>query len=132
MEIWTDYVLPILSGLAVTIPLVIKLVEYVKKAIKERNWPGLLDLVIRYMEEAEKKFDNGADRKEWVMAMIEATADTVNYDVDMKVVSELIDGLCSMAKVVNVNNDVVSEVIVGDEQFNVAYTEETSSIQVTE
>ena len=101
MEMWTSYILPIISGLITAIPLVIKLVEYVQKAIKEKNWSRLLDLVTRYMKEAEEKFDNGADRKEWVMAMVEITADSINYDVDMAVVSELIDSLCAMSKVVN-------------------------------
>lgn len=132
MVIWTDYVLPILSGLLVTIPLVIKLVEYVKKAVKEKNWTKLIELVINYMEQAEEKFDNGADRKEWVMAMIAATADTVNYDVDMKVVSDLIDGLCSMTKVVNAKEDIVSEVVINTEEVDVVYDKETSDIQVTE
>lgn len=35
---WTDMILAIIAGLSAAIPLVIKLVEYVRKAIKERNW----------------------------------------------------------------------------------------------
>ena len=53
------------------------------------------------MEEAEKKFATGAEKKEWVMGMVESTAATINYPVDMEVVSALIDQLCSMSKVVN-------------------------------
>ena len=91
----------ILAGLATAIPLVIKLVEYIKKAVKEKNWNALLDMVMDYMEIAETKFETGAERKEWVLAMVEAFADTVNYDIDLAVVSKLIDSLCSMTKVVN-------------------------------
>ena len=46
-------------------------------------------------------FEKGADRKEWVMAMVKASADTVNYDLDMDKISDLIDSLCDMSKIVN-------------------------------
>lgn len=99
-----EYIQPIISvlvGLATAIPLVIKLVEYVRKAVKEKNWNKMLDLVMELMKTAEEKFATGADRKEWVMAMVKASVDTINYDVDMEAVSQLIDSLCDMSKVVN-------------------------------
>ena len=98
---WLELAVSILAGLATAIPLVIKLVEYVKKAVKEKNWNALLNMVMDYMEIAETKFETGAERKEWVLAMVEASTDTVNYDIDLAVVSKLIDSLCSMTKVVN-------------------------------
>ena len=58
-------------------------------------------MVMDYMETAEKQFENGAERKEWVLAMVEASADTVNYDIDLNVISKLIDSLCALTKVVN-------------------------------
>ena len=39
---WVEIIIAILSGLAACIPLVIKLVQYVEKAIKEKNWSALL------------------------------------------------------------------------------------------
>ncbi len=98
---WLQLIASIMAGLITAIPLAIKLVEYVKKAVKEKNWDKVLDMVMKYMETAEEKFDNGADRKEWVMAMVKASADTINYDVDMDTIGELIDSLCDMSKVVN-------------------------------
>ena len=35
------------------------------------------------------------------MAMVKASADSINYPLDMDVISELIDSLCAMAKTVN-------------------------------
>lgn len=102
---WVKYIVTILSGLAAAIPLVIKLTEYVQKAVKEKNWTKLLDMVISLMSTAEEKFETGADRKEWVMAMVKASADSLNYDIDMKTVSDLIDSLCNMSKVVNSPSD---------------------------
>lgn len=96
-----NIIISILSGLAACIPLVVQLVKYVKKSVEEKNWNQLLKLVTNLMEEAEKKFATGAERKEWCLAMVKASADTVNYPIDMDEVSKLIDSLCDMSKIVN-------------------------------
>ena len=98
---WYEILISILSGLVATIPLVIKLVEWVKKAIEEKNWNQLINLIMNLMAEAEVKFDNGADRKAWVMGAVEAAAKTINYPVDLEQVSNLIDTLCELSKKVN-------------------------------
>lgn len=94
---WVRLIVSVLSGLAATIPLV----KYVRKTIQDKNWPEVVKLVTSYMERAEAMFEKGADRKEWVMAMVKASADTVNYDLDMDKISDLIDSLCDMSKIVN-------------------------------
>lgn len=98
---WYEILISILSGLAVTIPLVIELVKYVKLAIETKNWNKLVALVLNLMQEAEAKFDNGADRKEWVLTCVKAAADTINYPIDITEVGKLIDDLCAMSKLVN-------------------------------
>ena len=98
---YLNYIIAILTGLATAIPLVVKLVEYVQKCANEKNWTKLLELVMNLMEQAEGKFDNGEERKEWVLMMVKASADTINYEIDLNVVSEMIDGLCGMSKIVN-------------------------------
>lgn len=99
---WYEILVSVLTGLAATIPLVIKLVEYVKKAMKEKNWNKLLGLVMNLMAEAEVKFNNGEERKSWVLMAIKASADTIDYDINMEEVSKLVDSLCSLTKQVNV------------------------------
>ena len=98
---YINYIVAILTGLATAIPLVINLIKYVQKAVKEKNWNQVVKLVMNLMEEAETKFDNGADRKQYVLSMIKASADTINYDINMDAISDLIDSLCNMSKVVN-------------------------------
>lgn len=98
---WMELTASIVAGLAAAIPLVIKLIEYVQKATKEKNWSKMLDMVIGYMEVAEAKFKTGAEKKEWVLAMVKASADTVNYDIDLEVISKMIDDLCDMSNVIN-------------------------------
>lgn len=50
---WVEIVISILTGLAAAIPLVVKLVEYVQKAVKEKNWNKMLDMVMDLMQTAE-------------------------------------------------------------------------------
>ena len=101
MEDYMNLIVACLAGLTTCIPLVIKLVEYVRKATRENNWPDLLTMVLDLMEEAEQLFADGADKKAWCIGMIQASAHTVNFQIDMQVVSSMIDELCKMSKIVN-------------------------------
>ena len=94
-------VVAVLTGLAAAIPLAVKLYQAVKAAVQEKNWTRLLGLVVDLMEEAETKFADGATRKEWVMAMVQTSAEYINYPVDTEALSEMIDALCDMTKIVN-------------------------------
>ena len=98
---WAKLILSNLTGIAAIIALVISLVKYVKETIKERNWPQVVKMVSDYIAAAEEKFDNGADRKQWVMAMVQVSAETVKYNINMTEIGQLIDDLCKMCKVVN-------------------------------
>ena len=102
---WYEIVINILASLAIVVPLVVELVKYVQKAAKEKNWSALLTLVMNLMSEAEKQFDNGADKKAWVLGIVESSAGTINYDVNLEQVGELIDSLCAMSKAVNTNKE---------------------------
>lgn len=90
-----------LPGIAAIITLIYQLIKYVSKSIKTKRWPELITLVMGYMERAETMFKNGADKKEWVMAMVKSTADSIQCEVDLDVVSEMIDSMCDMSRVVN-------------------------------
>ena len=105
---WYEILVNILAGLAATIPLVIALIKYVKQSIQEKNWNALLQLVTNLMKEAEIKFDNGADRREWVLVMVKASADTINYKIDLEEVGKLIDSLVEMSKIVNFPTEEVA------------------------
>lgn len=94
-------IVAILSGVAACIPLAVKLVQYVQKAAQEKNWSALLGLLVDLMEQAETKFSDGATRKEWVMAMVQTSAEYINYPIDNEALSELIDGLVDMTNVIN-------------------------------
>lgn len=90
------------SGLVAITPLVVELVKYVKKSVMEKNWINVLNIVMDLMSEAEIRFTEGSLRKDWVMSMLQASASSINYDLDMAEISRLIDDLCSLTKAVNV------------------------------
>lgn len=98
---WVQVAVSILTGLAAAIPLVTQLVKYIQKARKEKNWSKVVDLVVNLMQEAEAKLTEGADKKQWVLAMVKASADTIDYEVDLEQIGDLIDSLCDMSRVVN-------------------------------
>ena len=98
---WYEIIISILAGLATAIPLIVELIKYIKQAVKEKNWPVLLNFVMNLMAEAEDKFESGADRREWVLRMVEASATTINYEIDIEQVGALIDSLCAMSHAVN-------------------------------
>ena len=106
----TDTLVSLIAGLATAIPLIISLVKYVSKAIKEKNWTNLITLVTKLMAEAENKFETGAERKDWVLGMVKASAATINYDVDIDAVATLIDNLCDLTKKVNTSTAEIKTV----------------------
>ena len=105
---WVDLIVAVLSGLAVCVPLVIKLVQYIRAAIKEKNWPGLMQIVLNLMSEAEQNYSTGAERKAYVIAAVKAMEKTLNYDVDEETIGIMIDLIITATKKINVaskNND---------------------------
>lgn len=94
-------IVSILTGAATCIPLAVKLAQVVKQAVQEKNWSSVLDLVVNLMQEAETKFNDGATRKEWVLAMVQTSAQYADYPIDNAALSNLIDSLCALTNKVN-------------------------------
>lgn len=98
-------IVAVLSGLAAAIPLVIKLVEAVKQAYREKNWNKIVDMTMDYMVQAETLYDKGSEKKEYVMASVIVAAEGIDYELDavaMTKISEMIDAICDASKVINV------------------------------
>ena len=98
---WIQAIISILSGIAVLVPLMIKLVQFIQASVKEKNWSQVTKLVMALMADAEGKFEHGADKKEWVMDQLKALAGTIDYDIDWAVISEMIDRICDASKEIN-------------------------------
>ena len=105
-----NLVIEVLAGLAIVIPLIIELIKYVKKSTLEKNWANLIRLVMNLMAAAENKFDNGADRKQWVIAMVQASANTINYPITDKELGDLIDDLVALTNKVNAKIEEATDI----------------------
>ena len=101
VNIWIEVVISILTGLAAAIPLVIKLIDAIQKAHKEKNWKPMVSLVLALMADAEQNYDSGAERKEYVISFIKSMENTLEYDIDEKAISELIDAIVVATKKIN-------------------------------
>ena len=89
-----------------------KLADTIKKATKEKNWNLLLKMAMNYMTEAEKNIASGAERKEWVLSMVKASAVNINYDLteeDIQKLSDLIDAICDASKIINNSDEARAE-----------------------
>ena len=98
---WYEIIISILSGIATCVPLVISLVKYIQKVAKEKNWGAVVQLVLKLMTEAEQNYSNGADKKTYVMSTIKSMESTLQYDIDEKAISELIDSIILATKKIN-------------------------------
>ena len=99
---WIQAIISILSGVAVLVPLMIKLIQFVQAGVKEKNWSKVLKLVMSLMADAEDNFESGAEKKEWVMGQLKALAGSIDYDIDWVVISEMIDKICDVSKEINI------------------------------
>lgn len=93
----------ILSGIATAIPLIIRLVNAVQELVRERNWNKLVEEMIGYMAVAKDKFEDNADKKEWVMSMVQRSAESLKYEIDMEAIGRLIDSICDVSKILRDN-----------------------------
>ena len=110
---WVEIVVSIMSGLAVCIPLVVKLVNVVSTYVKEKNWSQIVAIVLDLMKEAETLFSDGATKKAYVMASVDSAAKSINYnydDVAKQKVSDMIDAICATAKIVNAEEVTENEI----------------------
>ena len=103
MEVWVQIIIPIFTGLVAAIPLVIKLIEYVQKVNKEKNWKAVVQLVLKLMTEAEQLYENGAEKKAYVISSIKTMESTLQYDIDEKAIGALIDAVVAATKKINTN-----------------------------
>lgn len=101
VNIWIEIIISVLTGLTATIPLVIKLVDTIKKAHKEKNWKAVVQITLSLMKEAEQNYTNGADKKQYVMSSIKAMEKSLQYDIDEDAIGELIDAVTDATKKIN-------------------------------
>ena len=103
-----DIIWSIVAGLIVCIPLVVKLVNVTKEAIRNKNWYYIVKAVSQLMQDAEELILSGADKKKYVLSMLETVMKQIDYEIteaDWQRISEMIDELVAMSKIVNADEN---------------------------
>ena len=106
-SMWIELVVDICGALVVCIPLVTKLCSTIAAFVKEKNWNKIIEMTMEYMTTAETMFETGAERKEWVLEMVKASASVSNFNLteeSFAKISELIDQICKTSKKINVES----------------------------
>lgn len=96
-----ELIASIIAGVAVCVPLVVKLIQYVKEAIAGRDYQKLIKLTMKFCVEAEMLFGTGAERKQWVMNRVTEVANTMDIEIDAEAIGRLIDDLVEASKIIN-------------------------------
>lgn len=92
----------VLVLLAALIPMIVAVVKFAKKAIREKNWSKLLDLAMSLIAQAETEFAEGADKKSFVMQMLKASLEEIDYEISDEDLSDLVDKVVELTKKVNI------------------------------
>lgn len=102
MENMVQYIVAILVGLAVSIPVVVGLIRSVRQNVEEKRWDLLLKQIIGFMMTAEEQFKTGSVKKDWVLAMGRRAADEIGVPFDEEKVGAMIDAMVELSKQINV------------------------------
>lgn len=106
-------VIAICTGLIITIPLVKKFYCVMKENAQNKNWYAFLSLILQDMQAVQQNIQDGKDRKEAVMEIIDINANAVNYpltDEEKQKLSDMIDALVEMANIVGIRNIKESDI----------------------
>ena len=103
INFWIEIVVAILTGLATCIPLVIKLIEVIKDSVRNKNWAPMMQLVLKLMAEAEENYATGEEKRVYVLDSIKALESTLNYDIDVDIVNDMITAIINATKKININ-----------------------------
>lgn len=102
----------VVCALVVCIPLAIKLVKVTKQSVENKNWDRIMVVLIDLMQSAEELIKTGADKKAYVLTMLENISEQIDYpltDSDWKKISDLIDALVDLSDHINVPEQEVIE-----------------------
>lgn len=83
-------------GIAAIIPVVAKLINTIKLYASNKQYDKLVGIVADYMAQAEDLLANGADKKQWVMSMAQASASEIGIEFNAKAIGDMIDKLCEL------------------------------------
>jgi len=106
---WVNIAISVLTSIIIVLPLVVNLIKYVKQLTQEKNWAGLLAMVNKYIIAAEEGLETGAEKEDWVVSMIMASASVINYNIDEAQLRALIRDIIEVTNLVNIGKELPKE-----------------------
>ncbi len=97
-----QYIVSILVGLAICIPVVVGLIRSVRQNVEEKRWDLLMKKVIAFMVTAEEQFKTGSVKKDFVLCMAQTAAEEIGVPFDEEKVGAMIDAMVELSKQINV------------------------------
>ncbi len=97
-----QYIVSILVGLAICIPVVVGLIKSVRQNVEEKRWDLLMKKAINFMITAEENFRTGSVKKDFVLSMLRTAAEQENLPFDEEKVGAMIDAMVELSKQINV------------------------------
>lgn len=94
-------ILDVLAVLAILIPVAYGIARVVIKAFKDKNYAKLISSALELIVVAEGKYSNGADKKKFVLSMLEEVAKKAGIKYDTESLSATIDDIIAVTKRVN-------------------------------
>ena len=101
MKEYIDLIIAICGAISVIVPLAIKYYNAIKALIKEKNYVKILDIMRGAATEAEKLYESGAERREYVLNIIKVSCDNLKVDYDEKRFDEELTKLIDATKEIN-------------------------------
>lgn len=98
---WFEIVIQIVLILVSVTPLVIALINFVRKCATEKNWKALVKVALHVITEAESKFDNGDDKLDYAISVIKTAAKDIEYEISEEEIKTLINDVIAVTKQVN-------------------------------
>lgn len=79
---WIDLIIAICGAVSVIVPLAIKLYTTTKQLVQEKNYTKIISGIAEIAKEAEGLFDNGTERREYVLNILKVTSDNLGVPYD--------------------------------------------------
>ena len=101
MKEYIDLIIAICGAISVIVPLAVKYYNAIKSLIKEKNYIKILDILRDAAAEAEKLYENGAEKREYVLNIVKVSCDNLKVEYDEKRFDEELTKLIVATKEIN-------------------------------
>lgn len=85
----------------IVVILAIRLTQYIQSKKDINHYNHLAKIIMNLLLTAEEEFDNGKDRKEYVMNNVKSLNKIFGHNLDLDQISKMIDSIVDVTKKIN-------------------------------